>query len=360
MEQKDNFMSEFNELISIKRNDNSAYLSNEKYNEILNCIKNAQVNDKKTALMYRRLKRFDVLKTGNDEKLITPVAEGSTKFVFYVKNEEMYDILHNTHLKIGHGGKHKMFAEVKKKYKNVSQEVIKMYLKYCEPCQTRMKSKKKGLPVKPLVISAINNLVNSRCQVDIIDMQSQPDRSYRYIMIYQDHLTKFIQLRPLTSKRAEEVARHIVDIFCIFGAPCVIQSDNGREFINQIVDRLKVLWPNLKIVHGNSRHSQNQGSVGRVNQDIKNLLINWMQTEKNNKWSEGLGFVQLMKNKAHHDGIQQSPYQAMFGCDMKIGLATSLIPNETINVLKTEEDLEELLNNVKTASTQGDNNFQLG
>lgn len=355
MEQRNKFMFEFNELISIKRNDNSAYLSNEKYSEILNCIKNAKVNDKKNALMYRRLKRFDVLKTANDEKLITPVVEGNTKFVFYVKNEEMYDILHSTHLKIGHGGKHKMFAEVKKKYKNVSQEVIKMYLKYCEPCQMRMKSKRKGLPVKPMIFSEMNSLMNSRCQVDLIDMQSQPDEPYRFIMIYQDHLTKFIQLRPLTCKKPEEVAKNIIDIFCIFGAPCILQSDNGREFVNQIIDELKVLWPNLKIIHGKTHHSQSQGSI----QDIQKMLITWMQTEKRNKWAEGLRFVQLMKNRVDHDGIRQSPYQAMFGCDMKIGLPTSLIPNETMNVLKTEEDLEKLLNNVKTASSQEEDNFQL-
>lgn len=74
--------------------------------------------------------------------------------------------------------------------------------------------------------------MNSRTQVDLIDMQSQADGEYRFIMVYQDHVTKFVQIKALKTKRAEEVAKHIIDIFCIFGAPMILQSDNGREFVN--------------------------------------------------------------------------------------------------------------------------------
>jgi len=58
-------------------------------------------------------------------------------------------------------------------------------------------------------------------------------------------------------------------------------------------------------VHGKPRHSQSQGSVERANQDIKNMLITWMQTNNVKSWKEGLRFVQLMKNKVLHSGIQR-------------------------------------------------------
>ena len=77
--------------------------------------------------------------------------------------------------------------------------------------------------------------MNSRCQVDLIDMQSEPDKEYLFIMNYQDHLTKFTILRPLKTKTAEEVAYQLLDIFCLFGAPYILQSDNGREFANKLI-----------------------------------------------------------------------------------------------------------------------------
>ena len=69
--------------------------------------------------------------------------------------------------------------------------------------------------------------MNARCQVDLIDMQTQGDNQYKFILVYQDHLTKFVQLRPLKTKTAEEVAYVLLDIFTIFGAPSIFQSDNG-------------------------------------------------------------------------------------------------------------------------------------
>lgn len=177
-------------------------------------------------------------------------------------------------------------------------------------------------------------------------MQSQADGEYRFIMVYQDHVTKFVQIRTLKTKRAEEVAIPIIDIFCIFCAPMILQSDNGREFVNQIINDLKCMWNNLKIVHGKPRYSQSQGSVERPNQDIQNILATWMQTNNSKSWSEGLRFVQLMKNRTFHSGIKRSPYQAMFGSDIKIGLLTSILPPETINNISSEEDLENILQNI--------------
>ncbi|XP_050307832.1 KRAB-A domain-containing protein 2-like [Anthonomus grandis grandis] len=251
----------------------------------------------------------------------------------------MFDILHDAHLAIGHRGKHRMESECKKKYKNITRDVIKLYLRLCEGCQKKLKSAKKGLVVKPMVFSEMN----SRCQVDLIDMQSHPDREYKFIMVYQDHLTKFVQIRPLTSKRAKEVAKSLVDIFCIFGAPSILQSDNGREFANHVIEELCTMWSGLKIVHGKPRYSQSQGSVERANQDIQNMLMTWMDDENCTRWSEGLRFVQLMKNRAYHDGIKQAPYAAMFGHDIKVGLSTSAFPKEAIENLRTEEELEKVV-----------------
>ena len=46
----------------------------------------------------------------------------------------------------------------------------------------------------------------SRGQVDLIDMQSMPSGHHKWIMVYQNHLTKYCALRPLSTKLAAEVA----------------------------------------------------------------------------------------------------------------------------------------------------------
>ena len=163
-------------------------------------------------------------------------------------------------------------------------------------------------------------------------------------MHYQDHLTKFSILRLLKSKRAAEVAYQLTDIFLLLGAPHILQSNSGREFTANIITELKLLWPELKLVHGRLRHPQSQGSVERANADIKSMIISWTHENNNTHWSEGLRFIQFQKNRLYHRTIDQSPYSAIFGNDPKVGLSSSAIPKEILDTLETEEDLNALTN----------------
>jgi transposase InsO family protein len=78
----------------------------------------------------------------------------------------------------------------------------------------------------------------------------------------------------LKRKTAEEVSGHLVKIFSLLGAPDILQSDNGREFANRLVESVAAGWPGCKIVHGKARHSQSQGSVERCNRDITVIVVN--------------------------------------------------------------------------------------
>jgi len=150
-------------------------------------------------------------------------------------------------------------------------------------------------------------------------MQSEPEGYYRFFMNYQNHLTKFTILRPPKSKTAEEVAYQLMVIF-MFGAPFILQSDNGREFANNIIQNLVDMWPGMKLVHGKPRYSRSQGSVERSNQDVRDMLVAWMSDNNTQNWSEGLRFIQSKKLRALHSGIKTSPYEAMFGTAQRTGL----------------------------------------
>ena len=65
----------------------------------------------------------------------------------------------------------------------------------------------------------------------------------------------------------------MLDTFSIFEAPSILQSDNGRQFVNSVITKLSAMWDGLKIVHGKPRHSQSQESVERANRDIKDMLM---------------------------------------------------------------------------------------
>ncbi|XP_074041468.1 LOW QUALITY PROTEIN: KRAB-A domain-containing protein 2-like [Leptinotarsa decemlineata] len=280
------------------------------YKKLVLEVEDAKAKPRKEPRHYWLLNRYDVMIVENVQKLIHPLKQGDGVVKFYVHDSDLFTVLHEAHVAIGHGGRDRMLKELDIKYKNVTRHDVELYISLCEPCQKKQKGSKRGV--------------------------SQPDREFKFIIVYQDHLTKFVILKPLKTKTAEEVAYHLVVIFTLIGAPSILQSDNGREFANKIVYNLKDYWPTLKIVHGKPRHSQSQGSVERANQDIENMISTWMQDEKTDRWSEGLRFVQLMKNRAK----------------VKVGLTTSSLPRDILDSINSEEDLERVVNNMHTTETQ--------
>lgn len=135
------------------------------------------------------------------------------------------------------------------------------------------------------------------------------------------------------------MAYHLLDIYTTFGAPVILQSDNGSEFVNSVIAELHEMWPSVKIVHGKSRHSQSQGSVERANRDVESILATWMAENNTPDWPSGLKFVQFQKNRALHSGIGRSPYEAIFGSQAACGLTSISIPTETVDGIHSEEDL---------------------
>ena len=102
---------------------------------------------------------------------------------------------------------------------------------------------------------------------------------YKWLFHYQDHFFKFSILAPCTSKSPQEVAHVIIkDVISVIGAPMLLQSDNGKEFSNEVISNIANM-SGMKIIRGRPRHPQSQGSVERANGVGKQLL----------KWVDCLG-----------------------------------------------------------------------
>ena len=111
-------------------------------------------------------------------------------------------------------------------------------------------------------------------QVDLIEMRHRPDESYNWIGHYMDHWSKLHVLFPLMQKCAEEVAPNLTTkVFCYFSPLQILQSDNGREFVNAVIHKVVDVWPGeVTIVNGQVRHPQSQGQVERANAKVEQML----------------------------------------------------------------------------------------
>ncbi|KRY57276.1 KRAB-A domain-containing protein 2 [Trichinella britovi] len=203
---------------------------------------------------------------------------------------------------------------------NVTQEACHLFLTFCEECH---KKRARKLPKSPVVKLLVSTNLMSRAQVDLINFQTMPDGDFKYIMTYLNHFMEFCILSPLMLKQAEEVASKLLKIFLTFGAPSILQSDNGREFSYVIIAELKTCWPELKLV------------------TVK--LAIWMRENGCKRWSMRLKFVQWQINVSIHKTTGQSPFKVKFGEEPRIGLEFYVLPKSLVAAAKTEEEIEEFL-----------------
>jgi hypothetical protein len=96
-----------------------------------------------------------VLKVSDAYKLIVPVSLNN-KIKYYVHNEELFDVIHEVNLSIRHGGRNRMQHEVNTKYKNITRDMIMLYLNSYEPCKRKGSTAKKGLVVQSIISTEMN------------------------------------------------------------------------------------------------------------------------------------------------------------------------------------------------------------
>jgi hypothetical protein len=143
--------------------DNTWLLSTQKYKDIVEDLREAlrkkAAKESLTTKEYRRLSKYDLLSLGGVEKLIC--AKSKPEIKYYLKMEELYEVMNAAHVDTGHKRQRVMEIQLRKKYSNVTGEVISTFLGFCKICERKKKHPKKGLVIKPMVFSEMN----SRCQV---------------------------------------------------------------------------------------------------------------------------------------------------------------------------------------------------
>ena len=68
------------------------------------------------------------------------------------------------------------------------------------------------------------------------------NEGYTFVMTTVDVMTGFAIFQPLKDKTMEESARVLWQLISTFGPPKILQSDNGLEFVNQLMNALVQLF----------------------------------------------------------------------------------------------------------------------
>jgi transposase InsO family protein len=100
-----------------------------------------------------------------------------------------------------------------------------------------------------------------KCYLDIVGTLHVTQGSNKYILTFQDDLSKYVVAVPLGQQDAETVARaFVVNIVLKYGTPSILQTDQGANFVSEMF-RNTCLMLKIKKIQSTAFHPESQGSI---------------------------------------------------------------------------------------------------
>lgn len=263
----------------------------------------------------------------SDKNKITHAMLGQHRQVIF--KEDMFDVIDNAHK---HGHKHRgykgTFKKISATYCNIPREVVSKYVSMCSFCQkthacfipTKVTKKKNILQEELEKKKEVEMAFMTRVQIDIVDMQNIPDFDDKFTFMghFLDYHTKYNVLFPLKKDNAFCVAEKLCKyVFSNFGIPRIIHSNMGREFIDELISWVLLLWSaDAFILNGNPKFKQLNPVVQQRQKTVMGLIntIRKRQLEEKCSWSSWLPGIQYSLNTNQFDPVSLPSYDSIFNC----------------------------------------------
>ena len=118
-------------------------------------------------------------------------------------------------------------------------------------------------PLQPIPVGA----PFERVGVDILEMP-RTLRGHRYVVVFVEYLTKWVEAYAVEDQTSETLARLLVDsVVCRHGVPAELLSDHGSNLLSNLILEVRELF-RMKKVNTTLYHPQTDGLVERMNKAL--------------------------------------------------------------------------------------------
>ncbi|XP_071912279.1 uncharacterized protein [Coffea arabica] len=182
------------------------------------------------------------------------------------------------------------------------------YVKNCDACQrTGNISRKNEMPLTTFLEVELFDVWG-------IDFMGPFPSSYnnKYILLAVDYVSKWVEAIPSQTNDAKVVFKFLKrNIFCRFGVPKAIISDEGKHFCNKIIDTLLLKY-GCRHKKSLPYHPQANGQTELANREIK-LILEKTVNRSRKDWSNKLEDALWAYRTAFKTPLGMSPYKLVYG-----------------------------------------------
>jgi hypothetical protein len=297
---------------------------------------------------YEIVYKKGALNTNADalSRINTIVKDETGKPMGEIGNEKKQQILYEYHDAPlgGHRGMNKTYKAMKAKFSwpHMKKE-IEEYIKKCKSCQVNKLLGPKGKA--PMEITTTAEHPFEKCSLDIVGPLPETNRGNKYILTFQDDLSKLVTAIPIAQQDANTVAREFVlNIILKMGTPKHILTDQGTNFLSDLFkNSCKLL--KIKMLQTTAFRPESNGGLERSHRVLAEYLRHYVNEDETN-WDEWVPYAMYVYNTTVHTATGYTPFELVFGFQSTLPSTFHETPNPQYNY---DDYVMELKSRLQTA-----------
>jgi transposase InsO family protein len=254
--------------------------------------------------------------------------------------EDKLQILHEYHdLPVGgHQGVTRTLNRIRLTHNwNGLTKDVEDYINKCEYCQKNKLSRKTKMP---LSITDTPQRPFEKCALDIVGPLTVTNNRNKYILTFQDSLTKFSKAIPVENQEAATVAKaFVIKIVLEHGIPEKVLTDQGTNFTSEMFKNVCKL---LKIekIQTTAYHPESNGALERSHRTLAEYLRHYINEDQTN-WDEWLPYAMFTYNTTPHTTTGFTPFELVYGHQAILPTALTKPPKLTYTYDNYAQELRE-------------------
>lgn len=209
----------------------------------------------------------------------------------------------------GHYGVNRTLAKIEAKY--FWPGMHQFITEFCRKCVECQKYKVSNLKPGGLLKTPVMSQRMEVLAVDFFGPLPESEDGYRHILIVEDVATRWVELFPLVSATALDSVKILIDeVFLRYGLPKRLISDNGSQFISEIIQHttycLGIEQSLTPLYHPQAN------PVERRNRDLKTQL-GILVGDYHREWPKNLPSIRFAMNTTRCESTDKTPAFLCFG-----------------------------------------------
>ena len=281
-------------------------------------FREAQVNDPTLSAWWTRAKagsgEYRII-NGLLYKSTPPNVQSTNDYLLVVPQQYRTELIHMAH-DTPFGGGHLGITKTRQRlsalyYFPKMNTLVSDYVRCCKQCQlTARQQKNERQPLQHVDIMQTHPFDD--ISIDILggDLPVTA-RGNKFLLVITCNVSHWIHAIPLRNLKAETIADKLIELFCVFGLPRIVRSDNASGFKSELLTAVREKL-GIEAKFSAPFHFQSHGLVERANQTLETMLRKFI-SENPKQWDMLVQYLLFALREVPHSGTKFSPAELVFG-----------------------------------------------